>query len=149
MLISTVCKTHGLSRIRGPILLLDCIHFYALVKSQRSALPRRFDRLLGSRIGEGWGGRAQIDRLFDHFDFFYQRVTGREDRGPSAPVRLSDPVPRADLPNLQSHRDFHRVASGQAPVSLTMACVFKLVAVSRRYQAVYCIQISLSFIITI
>jgi len=61
MLISTVCKTHGLSRIRGPILFLRFLHL-------RPCYARLLRRYYNSRRVDSRGrstrasGRIRIDR---------------------------------------------------------------------------------------
>lgn len=117
MLISTVCKTHGLSRIRGPILFLRFFSTYARVTHGFYDIiidtPCRFEGLLDPRIGGDT--HRSLDRFFD----FHQRATTGRDL--SRPTLRSRSAGRS-LESFVSS-DFHCVASGRAPVSLTMACV--------------------------
>lgn len=141
MLISTVCKMHGLSRIRGPnsvFIPLFSLHFRPCITHGLTILSsRRVDSrgLLDPRIG-----RTRIDRWIVLIFTRTERISRPTLRSRSAGRSLESVV----------SSDFHCVASGRAPVSLTMACVLNWSpCVSRRHQAVYCIQISLGFIITI
>lgn len=118
MLISTVCKTHGLSRIRGPILGLSvslqlrpcyCTAFTTLQSTRRVDSSGRSTRASGGNYA------SIVGSIFD----FRQRAR----RGEISLVRLSDPVPRVEPSNPIVSSDFHCVASGRAPISLTMACV--------------------------
>lgn len=157
MLISTVCKMHGLSRIRGPnsvflpffFSLSLSLHFlrpfiFTHGLADLVITPCRFERVARLAHREDAHRSVQIVLIFTKT---FERV--------SISISLSRPILRSRSAGRVSRirylvsSDFHCVASGRAPVSLTMACVLKLVAVSRRHQAVYCIQISLSFIITI
>lgn len=115
MLISTVCKTHGLSRIRGPILFLRFSPSYARVTHDFYDVvitPCRFERPLDPRIG---GGYASI--VGSTFDFRQRATTG--DLPSDSPIPFRGSISRIRVVS----SDFHCVASGRAPVSLTMACV--------------------------
>lgn len=144
MLISTVCKTHGLSRIRGPILFLRFSPPTPVLRTALTTLQstRRVDsRGCSTRASGGGDTHRSSDRFFD----FHQRAKTGGDLPSDSPI----PVPRVDPSNPKSLIRFSLCCERAGPSLVDHGVCVKLVAVSRRHQAVYCIQISLSFIITI
>lgn len=120
MLISTVCKTHGLSRIRGPILLLRFLHLrpcYARLLRRYVITPCLYVCADSRGRSIRASGGTRVDRC-DRFLIFTSEP-GREEI--SLPTLRSRSAGRS-LESVVSS-DFHCVASGRAPVSLTMACV--------------------------
>lgn len=145
MLISTVCKTHGLSRI-----IVGQFSVFSPFSPPTPVLRTAFTSILQSirRVdSRGYSTRAseggiRIDRL-DRFLIF----TSEPQRQGVSRQALRSSVPRVDPSNPIVSSDLCCERAGPSLVDHGV-CV-KLVAVSRRHQAVYCIQISLSFIITI
>lgn len=146
MLISTVCKTHGLSRIRGPILFLHFLflHPTPVLRTAFTTLlidtPCRFERRLSTRAS-GEDTHRSIGSIFD-FQPASRNVTEL-----SHPTLRSRSAGRSFESDIVSS-DF-LCCERAGPSLVDHGVCVKLVAVSRRHQAVYCIQISLSFIITI
>lgn len=131
MLISTVCKTHGfIANSCGPILSPP---FFFLHLDARVTYARRFNDIVidtpcsirEDRSTRASGkGRTHRSR-FDRFLIFTSEPQREEEEipPPSRPTLRSRSAGRSlRISGIASHLIF-RVASGRAPVSLTMACV--------------------------
>lgn len=130
MLISTVCKTHGLSRIRGPILFLPFSPPTPVLRTAFTTLQstRRVDsRGCSTRAS---GGGTPIDHRTD-FLIFTSEPRRKEISRPT----LRSPF-RGSIPRIRSLIRFSLCCERAGPSLVDHGVCVKLVAVSRRHQAV-------------